>query len=247
MNHTGVRAVLKKEQARTYKSRQGRPQGNYPETVLLLQHRACSRVVVLMEANTLRTARSSCATLKCLLWEKGYNCCAEAVHPAKQLHSRCDFGEVQGCLATFFKTQALVIGLCHPPTLTIFRGLHCITTQQLVLSPQPERGSLNTLSFLNKKPNQAKKASVVTLRKILPFPTTELKHFNLSQPFEAVEDREVGKSTVTKIDERNKETLWRKQEGGKRLLLSFMEPPTPLPGFQSSPISHTHITLPLDT
>lgn len=99
MNHARVRPALKKGKARKHKSRQGRPEENYPETISFPEHDA--PVVVLREANTLQRAQGSCATLKCLLREEGNNCCAEAACPAKQLHSRCDFGEVLVYLATF--------------------------------------------------------------------------------------------------------------------------------------------------
>lgn len=104
----------------------------------------CSRVVGLMEANTLQTAQSSCATLKCFLRN---NCCTEAVCPAEQLHSRCDLGEVLIWLGTFQNTSSghqVVSLMIHPPW-TSSRGLCCIATQQLVLIPQPERDSLKSL------------------------------------------------------------------------------------------------------
>lgn len=132
----------------------------------------CPWVAVLMEANTLQTALSGCATQKCLLWAEGNNSWTKEVCAAKQLHSGYDLREVLGCLATF-KTQALVISLYHMPTLSIFQEtpphqIPAAGAQPIATKGQPKYPLLHK----HKRSKQTKEKNCClssTLRQILHF------------------------------------------------------------------------------
>ena len=154
MNRARVRVVLKKGQARTHKSRQWRPQENYPETVSFLEHHApelwswwrptpCKQLkaaVLLWSASSEK--RETTAVKKWCVQQNNYT-----------LGVTLGKGWAAWQLS---KHKLWSSGCITHPLWPSSSGLHCITTQQLLLSPHPERGSLNTLSFLNKnpKPNQ---------------------------------------------------------------------------------------------